>query len=239
VSRWLPEARRRSPAVAALDRREIVWKRNAGDRSIQAASHAKGLTALARDTGCTALQIIVGHDLAVHWLQKPPAEARSLRELQLVAASRCAHLHGGSPDDWWVAADWDSETDFVCAAIPQATVREIAAQAQAANVSLQWTTAWLVAGAARPASFRRGGWNGLRTFSGAMLWHAREEHIDCIVWLAAPQEGNDLQATAAQRIALECARDGRLTLGPVQWENAGQPAGSEARGVLALAGAAA
>lgn len=198
-----------------------------------------GLSGIVADTRCSAWKIVAGHDIAVHWVQQPPPAAASLRELQLIAAARCAHLHGGAPADWWVAGDWDGRRSFVCAALPREVVRELSDQASTARLDLEWTTAWLAGSSARAAAFQATGWNVLQTSAGATLWHARAGRIDCIVALGSGPEFSQaqLQEQVERQIVLECARDGTLGTGRVHWESCfstGQAA--EAAAILALSG---
>lgn len=64
-------------------------------------------------------RIVVGNDLARHWLLDPPKGAASLREIQAVAQARFAELFAEPIDDWLVAGDWRTKHPFVCVALPK------------------------------------------------------------------------------------------------------------------------
>jgi len=238
VSRWLPELRRGSHCVVGVDRETLAWHSATAGQRVSKASRANGLATLVTETRCTEIEFIAGNDIAVHWLQQPPASAASLRELRLVAAARCAHLHGGSPADWWVAGDWDSEAAFICCALPRDVVDNLNEQLRAARLEARWTSAWLAGCTARAASLRDNGWNALRTSAGATLWHARAGRIDCIVPLAAGPDTDmaQLQEQAERQIVLESARDGALGPGPLHWESCGSREAGEAAAILSFAG---
>jgi hypothetical protein len=64
-------------------------------------------------------RVVVGNDLACHWLLAPPTGATSLREIQAVAQARFADLFAERPDEWLVTGDWRTGHPFICTAVPK------------------------------------------------------------------------------------------------------------------------
>lgn len=91
---------------------------------VEAFDGAQGLPPAVRrgwGTGVRAhrsARIVVGNDLACHWLLAPPRGATSLRELQAVAKARFAELFAERPDEWRVTGDWRCGHPFICTAVP-------------------------------------------------------------------------------------------------------------------------
>jgi hypothetical protein len=79
-------------------------------------------------------QLVFAPSVLRHWLQSPPAQVASLRELQGVAQARCHQLFGNAPPagtdppGWSVAARWHASQAFVCTAIPTAWAQAVGAQ---------------------------------------------------------------------------------------------------------------
>lgn len=242
MSRWLPRLFRAAPAPAlawGLDSRDLAWPADGG--ACASAPHAVALAqAVALLPSRARVDVVAGHDLAVHWLQTPPAAVASLQELQLVAAARCAHLYGGSPRDWWVAGDWSATRPFACAALPRAVTAPVQQALDASGARARWHTAWCVARADRTAAFPSDGWSALRTPQRVLLWHCRDGRVDC---LASDHVGTDttgpVAAERAQRLArLEALRDPSLPSGTLHWVSAGDAEtahGSEARAAQRMA----
>ena len=67
----------------------------------------------------SGVRVVIGNDLACHWLLAPPTGAASLREIQAVAQARFAELFGERPDEWLVTGDWRTGHPFICAAVPK------------------------------------------------------------------------------------------------------------------------
>jgi hypothetical protein len=164
-----------------------------------------------------ALDVVVAGDLAVHWLQVPPADVASLSELKLVAAARCAHLHGGSPQDWWVTGDWSVTRAFVCAGLPRELIGTIARLAEDARLPVRWHTAWSTA--LRTGRWPADGWSALRTPSGVTLWHSREGLVDCLAARAVdPRAASaDVAVQCLGQLQIESLRDSRLLAGTLRW----------------------
>ena len=219
MSRWLPRLRPAArPVVWGVDTRNLAWP---GEGVASAsAPHAQGLSlAIERLPPGSGVEVIAGHDLAVHWLQSPPASVASLQELQLVAAARCAHLYGDSPHDWWIAADWSVTRPFVCAALPRALTARLQQALDAAGVSVRWHTSWSVACGARTNTFPALGWSALRTPERVVLWHCDEGRVNCLTSHGLSPDTPDAVAAeqSAQLAKLEVVRDASLTDGPLHW----------------------
>lgn len=220
MSRWLPRLRRAArPVVWGLDAHNLAWPVESD--GCASAPHAQGLAqAIERLTPGSSVDVIAGHDLAVHWLQGTPASVASLQELQLVAATRCAHLYGGSPHDWWIAADWSATRTFVCAALPRAVTVPLQQALGAAAVSVRWHTSWSVACGARANTFPAQGWSALRTPERVVLWHCDEGRVNCLTSHGLSPGTPDPAAAeqSARLVMLEALRDASLTDGPLHWQ---------------------
>jgi len=241
VSLWRPRSSRRSTRAAwGLDARELAW-RPSGDAAGAArrAAHAEALPqALAQLPAGAGVDVIAGNDVAVHWLQTPPASVASLDELRLVAAARCAHLYGGAPRDWWVAADWNATLPFVCAALPYSTVRPLQQKLAAAGVAARWHTAWGVACGSDANTFPADGWSALRSPQRVLLWHCREGRIDCLGMqgVAPDTADEDANAQALRQIRIEGVRDASLASEMLHWVSMASQDGSEANEAVAALG---
>jgi len=169
------------------------------------------------------LDVVVASDLAVHWLQFAPAEVASLAELKLVAAARCAHLHGGSTQDWWVTGDWALGRPFVCAALPRDAAEPIAHLARDARVPARWHTAWSAATSA--GWWPTDTWSALRTPGCVTLWHCRAGWVDSLItWPVQPRaSAADVSAQCVARLRIESLRDAQLEPGTLHWFDAGTP----------------
>ncbi len=64
-------------------------------------------------------RVVVGNDLACHWLLAPPKGAASLREIQAVAQARFAELYAERPEAWRITGDWRCGQPFICTAVPR------------------------------------------------------------------------------------------------------------------------
>jgi hypothetical protein len=222
VSRWLPDRKRARRTVWGADAQGITWHGPAGEVALAAhgeeAQRALGTVAVAG-----SIDVVAGSDLAVHWVQQPPAAARSLQELRLAAAARCAHLFGGTAADWWVAGDWTMQRAFVCSGLPRAVTQPMQQAAAARNLRLRWHSAWSVHTAARAASLPNDGWSALRTPRRVLLWHCSAGRVDAMTGFvtSADASGAEVQAQAAMHVQLEtlvgCAGDADT----VHWSDPG------------------
>jgi hypothetical protein len=241
VSLWRPRSSRRSARVAwGLDARDLAW-RPAGDGAGAArrAAHAEALPqALAQLPRGTGVDVIAGNDVAVHWLQAPPPSVASLDELRLVAAARCAHLYGGAPQDWWVAADWNATAPFVCTALPYSVVAPVRQKLVTARAVARWHTAWGVACGINASTFPSEGWSALRSPNRVLLWHCREGRVDCLNMqgVATDTTDEDANAQALQQIRVEYMRDASLAGETLHWASMTSRNGNEASEAVAALG---
>ncbi|MES3001255.1 MAG: hypothetical protein V4787_11245 [Pseudomonadota bacterium] len=224
MSPWRPSLLwRPTHAAWGLDARDLAWRpaqEAAGE--VRRAPHAVAWPqALAQlDPGAT-VAVIAANDIAVHWLQTPPASVSSLDELRLVAAARCAHLHGGAPGDWWIAADWNATLPFVCAALPYSAVTPWQRKLATAGISAHWHTAWGVACGSVANTFPDDGWSALRGPTRFLLWHCRAGRVDCLGMqsMSPGTSDEDANAQALRQIRIEAMRDPSLSGEPPHWVN--------------------
>jgi hypothetical protein len=202
-----------------LGQGRIAWLSPAPGEGVRVAEPLKALREAVDATGCRALDITVGNDIAVHWLQQPPKSVHSMAELRQVAYVRCSQLYGGGPDAWWVTGDWDAARPFVCAALPQQLVRPLTDATDALRLRVRWRSVWDVACEGRADMIGQQGWNALRSPVAAMVWHCTDGRVDCIarVGTEATQVQADVQEQVDQRVAIERLRDEQLSATPVRW----------------------
>jgi hypothetical protein len=111
--------------------RTLAWQ---GAAPSQALDRLRGQLGSAQLSGC---QLVFAPSMLRHWLQTPPAQIASLRELRDVANARCSQLFGAaSPTSidatgWSVSAHWHASQPFVCSALPAAWTRALETQAPA------------------------------------------------------------------------------------------------------------
>jgi hypothetical protein len=202
VSRWLPD--RAVPArVFAVDKAQLAWSRNgnAGASPMATWSYRDGSPGALQEAFGNqkprSIDVIAGNDVAVHWLQKPPASVASFAELRLVAQARCVHLYGGSPADWRIAGDWHPSRAFVCAALPEDVLLPIEQSLGELGLMPRWHSAWSVLTCGMAQAFPANGWIAVRTPARVVLWHCAHGLVDCITtWSADDQEDT---CTAAKR----------------------------------------
>ncbi|ROZ79744.1 hypothetical protein [Ramlibacter sp. WS9] len=223
MSLWRPETSRR--AAWGLDARELAWSPTGPAGTVRHAGHPEALPqALSHLAPNTGVDVIAGNDVAVHWLQTPPSSVASLDELRLVAAARCAHLYGGTPRDWWVAADWNANAPFVCAALPYTVVMAFQQKLAAAGVSARWHTAWGVAcGSSDANTFPADGWSALRSPQRVLLWHCRDGRVDCLSMqgVAPGTTDEDANAQVLRQVRIEGMRNASLASESLHWVNLG------------------
>jgi hypothetical protein len=241
VSLWQPRSSRRSARAAwGLDARELAWRpANDAAGATRRAAHTEALPqALAQLAAGTSVDVIAGNDVAVHWVQAPPSSVASLDELRLVAAARCAHLYGGGPRDWWVAADWNATVPFVCAALPYSTVSSLQQKLTTAGVVARWHTAWGVACGSDANTFAAEGWSALRSPNRVLLWHCREGRVNCLSMqgVAPDTTDEDANAQALRQIRIERMRDASLMSEALRWVTVTSRHGVEASEAVAALG---
>jgi hypothetical protein len=221
---------RRAPSVVAVDRQDLAWtdQDDSGVWSPESCSYRGGADQPAGEAfrrlhatlpAGSALDVIAGNDLTVHWVQTPPVDLASLGELQRIARARCAHLYGGAPADWIVAGDWDAQHPFVCAALPRAAVTDLDRRFAPHKCRTRWHTSWSIATCAATASFPRDGWCVMRTPQRLLLWHCRAARVDCMAGLAIDRAHNTacLATMARQQIQIELARAERSPADVLHW----------------------
>jgi hypothetical protein len=181
---------------------------------------AASLDALTRAAArCKRVAVTAALDVAVHWVQAPPRELRSLAELRQVAGVRCAHLHGGAPQDWWVAGDWDVGRPCVCAGLPLELAAPVRDALAAVKVKVQWQTAWTLLCREHAQDFPDHGWSAWRNGSRLVLWHCSAGRVDCLRTIALAPDAADEVAhrLVAQQQALERLRDPSLAADSAHW----------------------
>lgn len=210
--------------VLTVDLEHLAWVQKSG-------AAARVMSWPYRDASAAPLKDVIGsvrrgpvdiiacNDTALHWLQAPPASVLSFAELQLVARARCAHLYGGSPTDWRIAADWQTSRPFMCAAVPQEAALKIEQELSMLGLTPRWHSAWSVLCCAGPYTFRPNGWSAVRTLTRVMLWHCRAGHVDCFTaWAVSPTEGSASAARRAiQQMRVENSRSGHTAADALQW----------------------
>lgn len=220
MSLWRPESSRSRGALAVgMGRRGYAW-RVGSHAPVQRATELEGMQqALADMSTGSSVRVIVAHDVAVHWLQEPPVAFESLAELRLVAAARCAQLHGGVPQDWWVAADWDARRPFVCAALPRLRTAPLEQSFARAGLRSDWQTAFGLACTRGAEQFPSEGWSALRSPERVLLWHCRAGRIICMATLAVRPQATprDVEQHAARQVRIEALRCATVAEGPIHW----------------------
>lgn len=233
MSRWRRESARR--AAWGMDAQSLAWIGTGGGVATAPLPDAPAHAFAARPG--PVIDVIVANTAAVHWLQEPPAQARSLDELKLVAAARCAHLFGGSPADWWIAADWTTRRAFPCAALRRKLVRPLQDAVAAHGGALRWHTAWSLWCSVRARSMPEEGWIGLRSARQVLLWHCRTGRVDALTSFAVEPtaSAHEVTAQAAIHMQLEAAGGGCAPPGEVHWADTSEAAAQESEARFALA----
>lgn len=123
----------RSPAqwhVVALDAR---------DAKDEMAAAMTALTAIAQShhkshgwPGAAPATLCLAPDITQHWLQTPPLQTQSLKELHAVSSARAKTLFGlpQAHGEWSISANWNASKAFLCTAISPKQVALIAAIAK-------------------------------------------------------------------------------------------------------------
>ncbi len=109
--------------------RTVAWHSAAPDQALDLLSNQFGIT---RPGDC---RLVFSPSVLRHWLQTPPAQVASLRELRDVAQARCTQLFGNAPSTnhaaarWSVSAQWQASQPFVCTALSNAWTNALEAHA--------------------------------------------------------------------------------------------------------------
>jgi hypothetical protein len=211
--------------VLGIDRQQIAWPRAAamGSASFGSCPYpgepAPDLGDALDGARPGSIDVIAASDLTLHWVQTPPVSLASFAELKLVAQARCVHLHGGTPSDWRIAADWRADRPFVCAALPDAVCTHIEQLLLPHKLVPLWHSAWSVLSAGLSKALPADGWSAVRSPARVVLWHCRKAQVDCMAsWGVDPQQsGGDAARTAIQQKQLEIARAGHVDDDTLHW----------------------
>lgn len=211
--------------VLALDRAQLAWMQggSSGAPTVASWSYRHGsATPLQQAFGDAKpgfVEVIAGNDVAIHWVQEPPASTASFAELRLVAGARCAHLYGGTPADWRIAGDWHPSRPFVCCALPQDAVLPIEQHLAGFKLVPRWHSAWSVLSQGMPQAFPSDGWSAIRSPARVVLWHCSGAQVDGMaIW---PVDAQDDTASAARRarqqMQVEMSRSGHAHDEGLHW----------------------
>lgn len=217
VRRWRPDSRAANrPVLLGVDRQSVAWMDDSGQLATLA-YHEQSDTApdVARQTTI----VMVANDLAVYWVQAPPAGVATLAELRLVAQARCAHLHGGVPADWWVGGDWQANTSFVCTALPMENVARVTALLAHTGQRPRWHTVWGSLTETMPGLFASEGWSCVRSPRRLLLWHCKAGQVQHLANLPLGMDDTvqSVHERAQQWIHAESARFDYGVQGPLHW----------------------
>lgn len=152
MSRFLPRflrskrsANSSTTMVVGLNAENAAWLEHSPTRlahwrtmAWQGAAPNQALDRLRDQLGATQLsdcRLVFAPSVLHHWLQTPPAQVASLRELRDVAQARCRQLFGTAPSTsnapahWSLSAQWHASQPFVCTAMPSAWTDALQAHA--------------------------------------------------------------------------------------------------------------
>jgi hypothetical protein len=167
VSRFLPEFMRSALGISGgaanvigLHAEGAAWLEHSATGvahwrmlAWQGAAPGQALDKLCAQLGSTQLsgcQLVFAPSMLRHWLQTPPAQIASMRELRDVASARCSQLFGAAwptssdATGWSVSAHWHASQPFVCSALPAAWTQALETQAPAFAFSAQHDVVSLV-----------------------------------------------------------------------------------------------
>lgn len=202
MSRWRLSRRRAAPTLVwGLGTQQLAWMR---DGAPTAAAHADALAQAAKNLEAgQQVHVIAANELAVHWLQQPPAATQSLQELRQVASARCAHLYGGATEDWWIAGDWSATRPFVCAGLRRSATAAIEQAIAERGARATWHTAWAVASAAHANNIPDDGWSAIRSPRRMLLWHCSGGQVDALASVAVEPDASAAQVEAQARLQVQ------------------------------------
>ncbi len=204
MSRWQPDRsapRGALPSVVGIGAQAIAWWPVAATSSAALAPEIRwhGGDPAAALTGVTsavpaATRLVLSHAWARHWLQAPVSGAGSLKELQAIAAGRCAQLFGGRAHGWRVAGDWQLGQPFLCAALPDAWADALNLL-PSGSARLETSLQAMLSRAA--ATLPDDGWVVLREEGQAALLHLSEGRLDGLRVIHLPHLPQDATSTSA------------------------------------------
>lgn len=221
MSRWRLDPLRRSARqrlFVGLDAHGMAWQfEGAPPSSATTANEANALALQLRPM--LRLDLVVANDVAVHWLQTPPAGVQSLTELRQVAASRCAHLFGGVPAGWWVAGDWSASQPFVCAGMPLDRVGPVQRALRQAGTVATWHTAWGLLCSRLAGTLPTDGWIATRSAGRVVVWRCQRGRVTALSCLnvGAWANNDEVNEAVGQLLRMEALRDTAVVPGPVHW----------------------
>jgi hypothetical protein len=239
VSRWrldLLRRKARQRLFVGLDAHGMAWQFEGAPPS--SATTANEAHAFAQQlTHKTRMDVVVANDVAVHWLQTPPAGVQSLTELRQIAASRCAHLFGGVPAGWWVAGDWSASQSFVCAGLPLDRVGPLHLALSQAGTVATWHTAWGLLCSRLAGTLPTEGWIAARSAGRVLVWRCQRGRVTALSSLNVGCWANDDEANEAvgQLLRMEALRDTVVVPGTVHWVEWPAPTPLAGGSALALA----
>jgi len=104
--------------VLARQRFDVHGASSDHGKAQQLAGALRALLMPAGSARAPKARLVVADSLARYWLMEPPADVRSLADLQGVARARSQQLYGVA-QHWQIAADWNARHPFLCAALPE------------------------------------------------------------------------------------------------------------------------
>lgn len=126
--------------LAWLDPRSPAqWHVVALDAKDEMAAAMTALTAIAQShhnthgwPGAAPATLCLAPDITQHWLQTPPLQTQSLKELHAVSSARAKTLFGlpQAHGEWIISANWNASKAFLCTAISPMQVALIEAIAK-------------------------------------------------------------------------------------------------------------
>ena len=239
MSRWRLDMLRRSARqrlFVGLDAHGLAWQYEGEPPS--STTTANEADALAQQlVRKSRVDLVVADDVAVHWLQTPPAGVQSLTELRQVAASRCAHLFGGVPAGWWVAGDWSALQPFVCAGLPIDRVGPLQRTLSQASTVATWHTAWGLLCSTRAGTLPNEGWIATRSAGRVVVWRCERGRVIALSSLnvGAWAIDDEVNEAVGQLLRMEALRDHAPAPEPVHWVEGPAPTPLPGGAALVLA----
>ena len=138
----------------------LHWDEDPGDDPERLALFCAPLFAKRRFRGLP-LKVTLSEEQARLFMVTPPANARSPRDLQGVAAARFHTLYGDGVQDWQLAFDGDAGRRFLACALPRSRVEAVRHVAQAYGLCLTSVAPLFVDVWNRARSRLDGAWMGL------------------------------------------------------------------------------
>jgi hypothetical protein len=105
-----------------------VLELDSGNEMTSAITACKTIIATRSQTderlGSSPVTLCLAPDITHHWLQQPPLQTQSLKELHAVANARAKTLLGQAQghSDWGISAEWNASQMFLCTAVSPSVV---------------------------------------------------------------------------------------------------------------------